>query len=94
VRLATFNVLHGRAPADGRVDLDRFASAVATLDADVLALQEVDRSQSRSGSADLTALAAEAGSCGYARFVPALHGEPRSWRPATSAGGEGSPRTA
>ncbi len=32
MRLATFNVLHGRAPADGRVDLDRFAAAVRALD--------------------------------------------------------------
>jgi endonuclease/exonuclease/phosphatase family metal-dependent hydrolase len=82
VRLATFNVLHGRAPADGRVDLDRFAAAVRTLDADVLALQEVDRAQPRSGSADLTAVAAQAGGYASARFVPALHGEPGSWRPA------------
>lgn len=91
MRLATFNVLHGRAPADGRVDLDRFASAIATLDADVLALQEVDRAQPRSGSADLTALAAEAGGYACARFVPALHGEPGSWHPATGADADGTP---
>ena len=91
MRLATFNVLHGRAPADGRVDLDRFCSAVATLDADVLALQEVDRAQPRSGSVDLTALAADAGGYAHARFVPALHGEPGSWRPATGADPDGSP---
>ncbi len=82
MRLATFNVLHGRSPADGRVDLDRFATAVATIDADVLALQEVDRAQPRSGRADLTALAAEAGGYTTARFVPALRGEPGSWCPA------------
>ncbi len=82
MRLATFNVLHGCAPTDGRVDLDRFASAVRTLDADVLALQEVDRAQPRSCSADLTAVAADAGGYASARFVPALHGEPGSWRPA------------
>jgi endonuclease/exonuclease/phosphatase family metal-dependent hydrolase len=91
VRLATFNVLHGRAPADGRVDLDRFASAITTLDADVLALQEVDRAQPRSGGADLTAVAAEAGAYTGARFVPALRGEPGSWRPATDADVDGSP---
>ena len=86
MRLATFNVLHGRAPADGRVDLDRFAAAVRTLDADVLALQEVDRAQPRSGSADLTAVAAEAGGYTSARFVPALEGEPGAWRPAAADG--------
>lgn len=80
MRLATFNVLHGRSPADGRVDLDRFARAVRTLDADVLALQEVDRAQPRSGNADLTAVAAEAGGYPSARFVPALVGVPGSWR--------------
>ena len=89
MRLATFNVLHGRAPADGRVDLGRFAAAVRTLDADVLALQEVDRDQPRSGSADLTALAAEAGSYTSARFVPALVGEPGSWRAATDGADSG-----
>jgi endonuclease/exonuclease/phosphatase family metal-dependent hydrolase len=91
VRLATFNVLHGRSPADGRVDLDRFAAAVRTLDADVLALQEVDRAQPRSGSADLTAVAAEAGGYASARFVPALEGEPGSWRPADDDGDGSAP---
>ena len=89
MRLATFNVLHGRAPADGRVDLDRFAAAVRTLDADVLALQEVDRAQPRSRSADLTAVAAQAGGYAAARFVPALQGQPGSWRPATDDAEDG-----
>ena len=82
MRLATFNVLHGRSIADGQVDLPRFASAVARLDADVLALQEVDRHQPRSGGADLTAVAAQAGGYDHARFVPALTGLPGAWRPA------------
>ena len=60
MRLATFNILHGLSPEDGRVDVDRFADAVRLLDADVLALQEVDRNQGRSAHADLTAVAAEA----------------------------------
>ena len=45
MRLATFNLLHGRSLTDGLVDSDRLAAAVAALDADVLALQEVDRDQ-------------------------------------------------
>ena len=57
MRLATFNILHGRSPSDDRVDLDRFVAAVKSLDADVLALQEVDRYQARSAEADLTASA-------------------------------------
>ncbi|HRI97143.1 MAG TPA: endonuclease/exonuclease/phosphatase family protein [Nocardioides sp.] len=60
MRVATFNILHGRSPADGVVDLERFAAAIASLDSDVLALQEVDRNQPRSQHADLTAVAAEA----------------------------------
>ena len=51
VRLATFNLLHGRSLEDGRVDVDRLADAVKTLDADVLGLQEVDRDQPRSHGA-------------------------------------------
>lgn len=79
MRLATFNILHGRSLADGRVDLDRLADAVRRLDADVLALQEVDRAQSRSHGADLTAVAAEAMGAPHHRFVATLHGEPGVW---------------
>ena len=76
VRLATFNILNARSPEDDRVDLDRFAEAIASLDADVLALQEVDHLQARSGEADLTALAAEAMGAPEHRFVAALSGVP------------------
>lgn len=60
MRLATFNILHGRSTVDDVVDVDRFARAVADLGADVLALQEVDRNQRRSGHVDLARVAAEA----------------------------------
>ncbi|WP_432548816.1 endonuclease/exonuclease/phosphatase family protein [Kineococcus sp. SYSU DK004] len=84
MRLATFNILHGRAPEDDRVDVDRFAAAVASLDADVLALQEVDRGQERSARADLTAVAAEALGAPHHRFVAALAGTPgATWMAAT-----------
>lgn len=92
MRLATFNVLHGRSPADDRVDLDRFAAAVADLDADVLALQEVDRSQPRSHSADLTAIAAEAGGYVASRFGPALAGVPGEWDRSTGVEAPGTPQ--
>ena len=76
MRLATFNVLHGRSVHDGVIDPQRLATAVSALDADVLALQEVDRGQARSGHLDLTAVAAEAmGAVDY-RFVAALVGTP------------------
>jgi endonuclease/exonuclease/phosphatase family metal-dependent hydrolase len=42
VRVATFNIKHGE-NGEGRVDLRRLAGACAALEADVLAVQEVDR---------------------------------------------------
>jgi endonuclease/exonuclease/phosphatase family metal-dependent hydrolase len=84
VRIATFNILHGRSPEDGRVDVDRLADAVKGLDADVLGLQEVDRDQPRSMGADLTAVAAEAMGAPEHQFVAALSGTPGgTWMAAT-----------
>lgn len=83
VRVATFNVMHGRSASDGRVDIARFPATIAAIDADVLALQEVDRAQPRSGGHDLTASAAAAMG-GEGRFAPALMGTPGgAWRAAT-----------
>ncbi|MEH0938508.1 endonuclease/exonuclease/phosphatase family protein [Micromonospora psammae] len=76
MRLATFNLLHGRSLTDGLVDPDRLTAAVKALDADVLALQEVDRDQSRSGNLDLTALAARALGAPEHRFAAAVVGTP------------------
>ena len=91
MRIATFNILHGRSPADGRVDVDRLAAAVRTLDADVLALQEVDRDQPRSLGADLTAVAAEAMGAVDSSFVAALSGTPGgTWMAATGEEQPGS----
>jgi endonuclease/exonuclease/phosphatase family metal-dependent hydrolase len=84
MRIATFNILNGRSQADDQVDRARFADAVKTLDADVLALQEVDRNQPRSEYADLTAIAAEAMGAVEHRFVAALSGSPgATWMAAT-----------
>jgi endonuclease/exonuclease/phosphatase family metal-dependent hydrolase len=84
VRIATFNILHGRSPVDDQVDVDRFTKAVRTLDADLLGLQEVDRNQPRSRHADLTAVAAEAMGATDHRFVAALSGTPgATWFAAT-----------
>jgi len=84
VRLATFNILHGRSPADDRVDVERFTAAIKGLDADVLALQEVDREQPRSHHADLTATAAAAMGAVEHRFVAAISGTPgATWMAAT-----------
>lgn len=84
MRLATFNLLHGRSLTDGLVDPDRLAAAVTTLDADILALQEVDRDQTRSGHHDLTAIAAHALDAPEHRFAAAVVGTPgEQFRPLT-----------
>lgn len=92
MRVATFNILHGRSLVDGRVDVDRFAAAISTLDADVVSLQEVDRGQTRSLGADLTAIAADAiGAVGF-RFAAAMVGAPGSqWVAATGTEPVGVP---
>ncbi len=48
LRIATYNIKHG-AGMDGRVDLERTARAIEALNADVVALQEVDLGVGRSG---------------------------------------------
>ena len=92
MRLATFNILNGRSLDDDHVDVDRFADAIRSLDADVLALQEVDRDQPRSLGTDLTAVAAETMGAVAHRFVAALSGVPGvTWQAAT---GDEQPGTA
>lgn len=84
MRLATFNILHGRNVHDGEVRLDRLADSIRALDADILALQEVDLDQPRSSMADLTAVAAEAMGAVSHRFVAAISGTPgATWMAAT-----------
>ena len=84
MRLATFNILHGRSLRDGVVDLHRLTEAIRILDPDILALQEVDRDQPRSQLADLTAVAAEAMGAVTHRFAAALSGTPgATWIAAT-----------
>ena len=73
MRVATFNILHGRTLGDG-VDPKRLRDCVRRLDPDVLALQEVDCDQPRSDRADLTAAAAEAMGAVEHRFVAAISG--------------------
>lgn len=84
MRMATFNILHGRSVDDESVDVDRLADCVRRLDVDVLALQEVDLDQPRSSMADLTAVAAEAMGAVSHRFVAAISGTPgATWMAAT-----------
>lgn len=55
ITLATYNIRHGRG-MDGRVDLERTANAIRAFDADLVALQEVDRLVARSGRGDEPAI--------------------------------------
>lgn len=83
MRVATFNILHGRTVGDGVV-VDRLRDCVRRLDPDVLSLQEVDCDQPRSERADLTAAAAEAMGAVEHRFVAAISGTPgATWMAAT-----------
>jgi endonuclease/exonuclease/phosphatase family metal-dependent hydrolase len=73
LRVASFNIQHGRLPS-GRVDTGVTARACASIGADVLALQEVDRWRFRSGLANQARAIARAS--GMERvFAPAL----RTW---------------
>lgn len=86
MRMATFNILHGRSLDDGQVNLERLSSCIRRLDPDVLALQEVDCDQPRSSLADLTAIAAAAMGAASHRFVAAISGTPgATWMAATGS---------
>jgi endonuclease/exonuclease/phosphatase family metal-dependent hydrolase len=85
VRIATFNLLHGRSLADGSVDESGLHAAAAALDADVVGLQEVDRGQPRSQQVDQTKVVADALGAAHWRFVPALRGTPGTDQPWTAA---------
>ncbi len=51
LRVATFNIRHGLG-MDGRLDLARSAAAIAALECDLVAVQEVDVGCARSGRVD------------------------------------------
>lgn len=76
MRVGTFNLLHGRSVEHGTVDGSLLQAAAGELDADVLAIQEVDRGQPRSHGVDQTAVVAEALRAEHSRFVPTLDGTP------------------
>jgi endonuclease/exonuclease/phosphatase family metal-dependent hydrolase len=85
LRVATFNILHGHTVGDV-VDPLRLRDSIRQLNPDILAMQEVDLDQQRSGNTDLTAVAAEAMHAVDHRFVPAIAGTPGgSWVAATGA---------
>jgi endonuclease/exonuclease/phosphatase family metal-dependent hydrolase len=86
----TFNILHGRTVGDV-VDPARLRDGIRRLKPDILALQEVDLDQERSGRVDLTAVAAEAMGAVSHRFVAAISGTPgATWTAATGSEQPGS----
>ena len=81
MRIASFNLQHGRSLHDGRVLPERLQEAVRLLAPDVLGLQEVDSNQPRSDGRHLTQEVAEEMGAADWRFVPALVGTPGvEWR--------------
>ncbi|HKY13506.1 MAG TPA: endonuclease/exonuclease/phosphatase family protein [Microthrixaceae bacterium] len=57
-RVVTWNIRHARRD-DGVVDLEAVVSTLRSLDADLIAVQEVDRGVSRSGGLDQAAILAD-----------------------------------
>ena len=58
IRVATYNIKHGRG-MDGVLDLERTLATLKSLNADVIALQEVDDQARRSGGVDQASWLAE-----------------------------------
>lgn len=73
VRIVAYNIRHGEG-MDGRVDLERIADVLRALDADVIALQEVDDRAERTGDVDQVAVLARL--LGYEGF----HGPHRAFQ--------------
>ena len=99
LRLATWNLLHGRSlrngSGEGTVDADQLAAAIAALNVDVLGVQEVDQYAARSGDVDQAAVVAEAMGARWHHFAPAVVGTPGTagWRRAVADDdGAGGPR--
>lgn len=74
--VATYNIRHGRG-MDNAVDLQRTATALRALRADIIGLQEVDRAVQRSGGIDEAAVLGQALGMQHAfgAFMPYQGGE-------------------
>ena len=82
LKVATWNIFAGRTWDGSRVDLDLTVATLRRLDADLVAVQEVDRDQARSHRADQARQLGEALGMDW-RYAPALLGTPGSpegWR--------------
>lgn len=77
------------------MDEDELRAGARRLGADVVALQEVDRGQLRSGGTDQAAAVAEATGASWWKFVPAVWGVPgQQWEPAATEHDERGDRSA
>jgi endonuclease/exonuclease/phosphatase family metal-dependent hydrolase len=85
IRVGSFNLLSGRSLEDGEIEPSRLTAAIRELDADVLAVQEVDRFQPRSAFADQAQAVAAAMDAVSGRFVATVDGTPGEpgWTAAT-----------
>ncbi|MGY1742185.1 MULTISPECIES: endonuclease/exonuclease/phosphatase family protein [unclassified Blastococcus] len=84
LRVGTLNLASGRGPSGAVLPAERIRAAVAALDVDVLAVQETDTGQPRSGGTDQPALVAAALGAPDWRAAATVAGTPspvRSWRP-------------
>jgi len=75
--MVTFNIHHGTVGKHGPVDVGRLGEVCAAFDADVLALQEVDKGTRRVHGVDLTAEVARA--CGMESVFGASRRFPGGW---------------
>jgi endonuclease/exonuclease/phosphatase family metal-dependent hydrolase len=75
IRAATWNIFGGKTWDGARVDLELTLASLRRLDADLVALQEVDRDLPRSGRVDQARVLGEALGMAW-RFAPALLGTP------------------
>ncbi len=80
LRVGTLNLASGRGPGGRPLTAERLAAAVAEVDADVLALQEVDAGQPRSGGTDQAAVVAAAFGALDWRAAATLTGTPSPFR--------------
>jgi endonuclease/exonuclease/phosphatase family metal-dependent hydrolase len=75
LRVATWNIFAGKTWDGSRVDLDLILATLRRLDADLVAVQEVDRCQPRSSGTDQARQLGEALDMTW-RYAPALLGTP------------------
>jgi endonuclease/exonuclease/phosphatase family metal-dependent hydrolase len=83
LRVGSWNLASGRRFDGGPASTPELAEAVRSLDVDVLALQELDRHQARSGGQDQLAVVASALDAAGSRFAATLVGSPgpgRAWQ--------------